>query len=271
MSMNDSSTSVPRRARTLASAPAPMLTIGRCVAALVFGLAIATAAQAKPADRALVLAVVGDVQVREANSAAKTDASRRIKANATIPVGSEIRTGKKSTITLQLSRTLVCRIGPDSVVKLDALMGEAGLTLRSGSVGAQVQPGTNTHMKVVTPTAIAGVRGTEFIVETDAAADGSSGSDTSVYVNEGTVAVQAVDSEGNAGGEGAEAEEVEAGNKIVSDGKALTESVMEQFEKQKFAIFEEFEKLKKQNYDAYLEQVRRNEELKEQMKRPLGQ
>ncbi|MCR9141579.1 MAG: FecR family protein [bacterium] len=227
-------------------------------------------------SRALVLAVRGDVQA----SGASLQAARNLKQNSTVPAGVEIRTGAKSSATLQLSPTLLCRIGANSVVRLEALSGAAGTTrlqLASGSVGAEVQPNSGTKMEVVTPTAIAGVRGTQFIVETDAplppqaggesnpaAGTGDATSDatqkSTVFVSEGTVAV------GTPGEESA-TRDVEAGNKIVSDGETLKLSILEKFEEQKFAIFEAFGDLKKKNFESFMEQVRRNEELKEQMER----
>ncbi|MEQ9366239.1 MAG: FecR family protein [Leptospirales bacterium] len=218
-------------------------------------------AQTAAGARALVLAVQGDVRIHETEA----KAARALKADSTIPVGVEIRTGKKSAVTLQLSPTLICRIGENTVVQLENLKGVARLKLAVGSVGAQVQPNTKTRMEVVTTTAIAGVRGTEFIVETDRPSPEEDSKamrpgDTRVLVNEGVVAVSPPDDE-------SASRDVQAGNKILSDGESLKLSILENFERQKFSIFEGFAGLKKKNYEAYVDQLRRNEELKEQMQR----
>ncbi len=235
-------------------------------------------AQSSPA-RALVLDVRGDARVLDVPDDAP---GRALKKNSTVPAGAEIRTGPRSAATLQLSPTLICRLGANTVVRLEALKGDARLRLAQGSVGAQAQPNTGTRMQIVTPTVIAGVRGTEFIVETAAenapAAPGlpdlatgdaqAPGGESQVLVNEGVVAVSAAS---GAGAADSQPREVTAGNKIVSDGETLRLSILEEFERQKFEIFEEFGKLKKQNYEAYLEQVRRNEELREEMERLKNQ
>jgi hypothetical protein len=219
--------------------------LGGLVLALVVLSAGTAGLAAEP--RALVLGVTGQAHARIGEQKPAP-----IKRDTTLPAGVEIRTGKGAQVTLQLSPTLLCRIGENSTVKLDVLSGTIRLNMQKGSVGTQA--GKGTQMQIATPTAIASVRGTEFIVETESEAEAT------VLVNEGTVAVE------NEAGQSAD---VEAGNKVVADAQDLKLSIMEQFEKDKFAIFEEFKKLKKQNYDAYLEQVRRNEELREQMRRPL--
>lgn len=246
-----------------------LIAAGLAATALFAPSDVRTESPNKKGARALVLAVRGDarVQLQSTGPGYKTNPAapgRVIQKNTTLAAGAEIRTGKKSSVTLQLSPTLMCRIGENTVLRLETLSGKTRLQLKTGSVGARVQPNTGTQMQVVTPTAVAGVRGTEFIVESDAgdisqADEGSTENPESrVLVNEGTVAVSPANDE-------TASRDVGAGNKIVSDGENLKLSILAQFEKQKFSIFDGFEKLKKKNYEAYLEQVRRNEELKEQM------
>ena len=205
------------------------------------------------AARALIVHVKGEASARIAGDTP----AQKLKANSTIPVGAEIRTGQQGAVVVQLSRTLICRIGPASVVRVESLQ---RLKLANGSVGARADEGG--RLEVVTPTAVAGVRGTEFIVESESATeDGESTGSTTVLVNEGTVAVE------NPAGE---SQDVEAGNKIISDGESLRLSILEKFEQQKFEILEAFGELKKKNFESFMEQVRRNEELREEMQRIKG-
>ena len=172
--------------------------------------------------------------------------------------GDRVETGAGGTVVLQLSPHLVCSVGERSQVTMEELQrATAGngqitrLNVSQGSVAAQVDPGTGQDVTVHTPTAVAAVRGTEFIVEADE-------DSAAVLVNEGSVAVE---------NEAGDTAEVEAGNKIVSDAEGLHQSILEAFEQQKFEIIAQFRELRRANFEHYTEQLRRNQELMDQFRR----
>ncbi|MCB1318999.1 MAG: FecR domain-containing protein [Leptospiraceae bacterium] len=162
----------------------------------------------------------------------------------------------ESFADVQLSETFMCRVGKDTRIAIDLLQEASGdrqiqLNLSKGEVVGKLESGGQSHnVQLFTPTSVAAVRGTEFIVESD---DDSS----SVLVNEGEV---------NVSNESGASENVSAGNKATSDGEELIVGIMEAFEKQRFEIVEQFEQSKKANFEMYMDQVRRNQELMDQMR-----
>ncbi len=202
------------------------------------------------AGHALIVGVKGSAKVEQSG---KTKAARK---DMLVKTGAVVRTAKKAFVMIQLSKTLIVRVGESTVVTLSELKegGNGQLTLSKGSVGAKVDSSTKHKFSVATPTATASVRGTEFIVETP---EENPEEEATVLVNEGEVAVE--DEAGNSAAVG-------EGSKAEVSAEGLKTSIMEEFEKQKFEIFAEFEKLKKLNYEAFVEQLRRNEELREQMR-----
>ena len=104
-------------------------------------------------------------------------------------VGDVVRTGPGAELLLSLADGSTVEIGPETVVRLDVIPGEASpvrrLKLQMGGLVAQVVKVANrvTHFEVETPTAVAGVRGTTFAVHVGA------GGRTTVYVQEGVVDV----------------------------------------------------------------------------------
>ncbi|MBI3394616.1 MAG: FecR domain-containing protein [Spirochaetia bacterium] len=186
---------------------------------------------------ALILSVKGSVTVN------KTPA----KANGLLRQGDTMETGDGAAAS----------VGPKSVVKLvkldrqgDTLQMQMDLSKGSVATNAGKLP-PKSNVQINAPTAIAGVRGTEFIVE--------AGSDkANVLVNDGSVAV--TDSAGKG-------EEVAGpGQAVTATATGLQVRIMEQFEKQKFQIMEEMRKSRKANLDALVDQIKRNEELIQQQK-----
>jgi hypothetical protein len=106
-------------------------------------------------------------------------------------VGDEIKNGDivttdaMSTATIQLEEVGIVRIAENSRLEMKSLIAENGATelkLENGSVFSRVLKKPGREFRVQTPTLVASVRGTEFMV----VADWTRGS---VLVREGTVAV----------------------------------------------------------------------------------
>lgn len=216
---------------------------------LVSFLVSGTLSGVSAAGYALIVGVQGNAKVEQSGKAQKARKDMLVKT------GAVVSTAKNAFVMIQLSKTLIVRVGESSQVTLAEIQdgGDGRVALTKGSIGAKVAASGKHKFAVSTTTSTASVRGTEFIVESPE----ENPEEATVLVNEGEVAVE--DEAGNSAavGEGNKAE-------VTPDG--LKTSIMEAFEKQKFEIFEEFEKAKKQNYEAFVEQLRRNEELREQMR-----
>jgi len=163
-----------------------------------------------------------------------------------------IRTGRRAKVSIQFRTGAIFRIGPKSNVTIRSLHRKSvAMKLGSGSVAGRVK---GYRVQITTPTAIAGVRGTEFIVE-------SSQKKAKVLVNKGIVEVT--------NPRGVEKKTVTAGKKVVATTRGLQLSIMQAYEKQKFKIFAEFNRVKKANIEMLIEQKRRNMEMMNRNKKKL--
>lgn len=187
------------------------------------------------------------------------------KVNELIQKGDLLRTHKDASVSVQLSSGAMFKMAADTEVMLaDLVRDNSGfrvkLDVRRGSLANKIdQMGGKDNYTVQAPTAVAGVRGTEFLVEINEAVN-----QATVLVNDGSVAVQ--DPSGKL------PEEVcEEGNKIVSDGQQMKESLLEQFEKDKMAIFAEMSRFKQQNFEQLVEQIRKNREMMDQHRQQMLQ
>ncbi|TAL31033.1 MAG: hypothetical protein EPN93_18595 [Spirochaetes bacterium] len=106
-------------------------------------------------------------------------------------VGDEVRRGAvvtteaMSSATIQLNEVGIVRIAENSRLELKSIIAENGATelkLESGAIFSRVLKRPGTEYRVQTPTLVASVRGTEFMVTSDWSRGG-------VFVREGTVAV----------------------------------------------------------------------------------
>ncbi len=218
-------------------------------------LVVAFPVQAAPANLALVVFKKGNVSVLRQGKA------KPARIRDLIQKEDEIRTGPGSEVSLQLSTGVLVKVSANTslkVVDIARSEKEIGLALRleKGTLlgKASKESGRKLHMTVQSPTAVASVRGTEFIVDVTE-------EQSTVLVDEGVVNVSDP--------AGKRSVDCEAGNKVVSDGKELIEGIMDGYEKQRFAIFERFEKEKMKNFEAVVEQIRRNRELIEQQRQKL--
>lgn len=144
-----------------------------------------TEAPKKPADlSAVVVFAVGDSKIQHADQT-----EEKAQLGALLKTGDNVVTGDNGKVDIQFADGSSIRISPKSAVDFARLSQDnAGTTdtqiaLVSGKVFAKVNKAKKEdNFTVVTPTAIAGVRGTSFIVE---AADGKP---AKVKVVEGAVA-----------------------------------------------------------------------------------
>ena len=179
--------------------------------------------------------------------------TRNLQTNDLVGQGDVLRT-TTGRITVQLRSGVVFAISPNTNVTVDKLQAKAvSLKVGQGSVSAQVKKGDGFEFQVVAPTAIAGVRGTDVIVEVEPAKG-----ESKVMVENGTVEV--TDPSGE------KKEVVGDGEKVTSTTKGIQKGILEAFEKQKFEIFKEFDRVKKANLEMIIEQKRINRDLmKKQM------
>jgi hypothetical protein len=187
-----------------------------------------------------------------------------IKVNDFVLADDIIQTKKNGTVHIQFSSGIIFLIGTtvsDSEVKIKKFektekSQNIGLELLKGSLAASSEKlAKGENITVSTPTAIAGVRGTEFIVDYNQ-------TNTEVMVNEGSVAVSDKD----------EKEEiiVEPGKKVIATTKGLQMKIMEQFEKQRFEIFKALEESKQKNMEALIQQIERDRQNLESVKNPFN-
>lgn len=202
--------------------------------------------QAQTARMALVVFKKGTATVVHAGKESPA------KVNDIIYEKDEIRTGKDGELSIQLASGVMMKVAPGSALVVEMISRDGkesnfALQLKQGSMLAKAdREGKGLNMTIQSPTAIAGVRGTELIV--DASPDR-----TAVLVNNGSVHVTDP--------AGTRSVDVEGGNKVVADTQGFQQGIMDAFEKQRFAILDQFEKEKRANFENVLDQIRRNREL----------
>jgi len=172
-----------------------------------------------------------------------------------------IKTENDSYVNLQLSNGVIVRIGANSQLTLNQLLRkdnqeEYNLQLSQGEVLSKVEKDKKKQIKldIQSPTAIASVRGTEFLVE-------SNPNSTTIAVNKGKVEVSSID--------GSQKQTIEAGEKIVATFNEQKKSIMDTYEKQKFKMIQELEKTKKQNFENVLKQIEQNQKMIEEQKNKI--
>lgn len=134
---------------------------------------------------AVVVFSVGEAKILHADLTEEKAA-----LGASLKTGDKVSTKQKSKVDIQFADGSAIRISENSVIDFDALSinshgnSDTRLALVSGKVFAKVNKASKEdQFSVVTPTAIAGVRGTSFIV------DRSKSDKAVVKVLEGAVAV----------------------------------------------------------------------------------
>ena len=210
---------------------------------IVFLFGAASLEAAKP--MALVVFASGKAELR------RGEKTQKLKVRTLLEEGDVILTHDKARVSIQFSEGVISQIGAGTTIEISTLKKsggnvEAALKMQQGSLAMSVARGGNA-IQVTTPTSVAGVRGTEFIIESEEEA-------TQVLVNEGTVNVS----------NGTEDEDVEAGHKVTASAEALQGGILAAFEKQKFEIIEQLKKSREKNLEHLIEQIRKNQELIQQ-------
>lgn len=136
-----------------------------CIAMFVLFLGMAQAAPMK----VTVDKVQGTVQVQSGSGWVA------LKSGATVPVGAEVKTAASSSCILKWAGGNVLKVGPMSTVSVAAEKTAAGdekskVNLKQGKVSAHAKKLStgNSSFNIQTPTAVAGVRGTDIIAEIEA-------------------------------------------------------------------------------------------------------
>lgn len=138
--------------------------------------------------QAKLTAISGDVQIQEPNGT-----WRQAQTNEAMQVGHQIKVGINSSARLQFADGSELVMQPQSSVLMDTLSTYAGgymvdtqLRLQAGRVEVHANPQGREGQKfeVITPAAVASVRGTQFVVD-------AQGGRTVQQTNEGQVALQA--------------------------------------------------------------------------------
>lgn len=178
------------------------------------GVLFASCAKKEGPVRAVASFMVGTVTVERAGSPA-----RPLKHKEEVVRGDVVRTGAGSMLVIQLGRDSVISIESDTVVSMDSIMGSEGtrINLEEGRVLSRLRHlSKETDFRIITKTAIAAVRGTEFSVS-----HGKNESESVVAVNDGTVEV----TKAAAGKETGESTAVGAGKAAIVDGTITTRPV----------------------------------------------
>jgi hypothetical protein len=136
-------------------------------------LAVLAAGMPSPPEHAAqVIQLNGHATVTHTHPAASTEP---LKLGAQLHEGDKVITGAKSTMRIVLLDQSVLDLGAETAVSIDGFKhkttSQALVRLRSwvGKLWAHVQPREEGEpdFQIVTPNAVAGVRGTSFVVETD--------------------------------------------------------------------------------------------------------
>lgn len=186
-----------------------------------------------------------------------------VKANDLVRKGDLLRTSKDASMSVQLSTGAIFRMGPDTEVALQDLVRDGTgfhvkLDVKKGQLASKLdQLSKKDTYQVQTPTAVAGVRGTSFIVEISSAVQSAE-----VLVSDGAVAV----TDNKTGTE----QVCPSGSKIVADGRAMIQSLVDEHEKEKFRIFADMKKFQRENFEQLIEQQKRNQEMMRQQREQMN-
>lgn len=234
--------------------------------------------ESKDLQGAVITAVAGQVTVIRGDQKFAITQDKLYTKEALMVNGSILETGKDSKADLQFQSGTQMRIGAQSRVKLEnaaILTGEnfsrTLLRVDSGSLYTKVSKlEKGSSFSVVTPTATAAVRGTDFLTKVDAKT-------SNVLVQEGSVAVtdpsfkeEKVVEGGNKAAVSGESVDVkpldEKDKKELTDFSTNLQSITEQGRSQIDSILQNFEENKKQIQQALDDQKAANKQLIEGQK-----
>ncbi|MEE8408940.1 MAG: FecR family protein [Myxococcota bacterium] len=168
----------------------------RALAAAAALLGVVSVAQAEQETIGRVLSVRGDVQIKQMEAAASTFLA--VKRGDELQRGAEIKTGQGSGVRFLMRDRSILTLGPSTAMKIPEYQVDkksrkrlrASLKLSVGRLWARVSSffgADERNFEIRTANAVAGIRGTELIV--DVASDGS----TQITCVDGSVEVGGVE------------------------------------------------------------------------------
>ncbi|MDH5719708.1 MAG: FecR family protein [Spirochaetia bacterium] len=176
---------------------------------------------------------------------------------------------EKGSINIQIGPSAILKVSNYSEVTLGKLFEVGGeqeiaLALKQGRIYSKIvkKLGNKSKFSIRTPTVVAGVRGTEFLVsespdETrrdDEDRDVPSG----VFVNEGAVEAESSES--------GESMNVNAGQQVETKSGAFQQKILDDFIKRKMEIFKKLDVMKEKNYELLKKQKEKNKALMDKIR-----
>ncbi len=135
------------------------------------GLLVLVSSLCSAADIGQLKSTAGDVWIERSGSRVEAASGTRVQS------GDVVRTGANGSVGMVMLDNSLLSMGPNSVLTLDRLdydattqQGRFDTSLQKGSLGVisgRIAKQSPTAMQVRTPSAILGVRGTEFVVAVD--------------------------------------------------------------------------------------------------------
>lgn len=253
---------------------------------VLFFVGITNCKKSEPNDvqGAILTAISGNVTLTKDNVKNKISPDQLYSKDAILLNGMVLETGKDGKVDLQFQTGTQLRVGPSSKIKLEnasILSGEnfsqTLIRIDSGSLYAKVNKlEKGSSMALVTPTAIASVRGTDFLTKVEQG-------ESTVLVEDGAVAVSDEQStsqevveggnKANVDGEDVNVEPLTEDDKkelqeygsniqgITEQGRQQIESIMQTFEDQKAEILKAIDDQKAANRELIEGQIESNRQL----------
>ncbi len=235
---------------------------------------------------AVVTAVKGTVTVTDRKGAAKTllPAALYTKDGILMP-GYQIRTGADGQVDLQFSPTMKLRIGPDTSLTLDTAkllsakdFEQLQLRLDHGKIFADAgKLSAASHVNIITPTAVASVRGTQWAMKEENGKNETLVKEGSVQVADDTlkesqIVEQDKKAEVSASGKVSVEPQTDADKREVADlgkdlasitdsGREQIQSLIQQFEEQKVLLQQTMDEQKKANDELMQQQKDQNQQM----------
>ncbi|GBF50468.1 sigma factor regulatory protein, FecR/PupR family [Leptospira ryugenii] len=211
------------------------------------------------------VAVLTFIQGKVSFIASGKTKAESVKLNQILKAGDSIQT-ENGICELQLATQATIRIEKFSRIFLEDILNpktkQTKVRAMAGKLFVKVhkhEKTKNHQLSVVSPSYVAGVRGTEFIVSNPD--EGGTNPDldleSGVFVNEGSVAVSGPDKKEVM---------VKQNEEIVLKGKDFKKQILSNYAKEKMQIFQKLSQMKEENYQLFKEQHLNNQKLMEEMK-----
>lgn len=156
----------------------------------VIGCSVSFAAEKR---KAKVVELHGKVEVQAATSEKKIPAFK----NMVINEGDKIITGKDSKIVMKVDQDKEVTLAANTIAILSELKGgsdvnDTVITIQAGGVGSKIEKklDKNSSYKIKTPTAVMGVRGTQFYVQVEKPEKKLSHPEVNIWLSKGVIEVE---------------------------------------------------------------------------------